>query len=136
VFVLAHRQREGQFNHAPCYPPLRRQACVREYAEHRRVPCQRLSGESPEAALPRPPDQMLKQQAGDTTAMHVIRDSERNLRHTGLPGGLVSGDTDQSVTLPGQQRHMIGIRLATDPPGFPLGHARAHTEKPQVNVVL
>ena len=68
--------------------------------------------------------------------MHVIRDGERYLCHTGLPGRLVSGDADQSVVLPGQQRHVIGIRLAANPPGFPFGYARAHAEKPQVNVVL
>ena len=51
-----------------------------------------------------------------------------------LSGGVVVAAGEPAV-LPGQQRRMIGIRLAADPPGFPLGCARAHAEKPQVNVV-
>ena len=67
--------------------------------------------------------------------MHVIGDGERDLRHAGLPGQLVGADADQPAVLPGQQRRMLGIGLAADPPGFLLGRARAHAEKPQVHVV-
>ena len=135
VSIFAAGQGEGQLDRVPGYPPLRRQAGVREHPQHRRVLRQRLRGEGPQAALPCLPDQMLEQQAGDTAAVHVIRDSERHLRDAGLPGRLVGGDAGQPAVLPGQQRHMLGIRLAADPSGFLLGHARAHTEKPQVHVV-
>ena len=134
VIVVAVGQGEGQLDHATGYPPLRGQAGIREYPQHRRVLRQRLGGESLQVALPGQPDQVLEQQAGDAAAVHVIRHGERDLRDAGLPGQLVGGDADQPVALPGQQRRMVGIRLAADPLGFPLGRARAHAEKPQVHV--
>ena len=119
-------------------PAIRRLAGrpgVGEYPQHRRVLRQRLGGERLQAALPRLPDQVLEQQAGDAAAVHVIRDGERDLRHTGLPGQLVGADADQPAVLPGQQRRVLGIGLAADPPGLPLGRGRAQAEEPQVHVV-
>ena len=133
--VVAAGQREGQLDHTLGDPPLRGQASVREYPEHRRVLRQRLGGERPQAALPCLPDQVLQQQAGDTAAVHVIGDGERHLCHAGLPGQLISADAGQPAVLPGQQRRVVGIRLAADPPGFLLGRGRAHAEEPQVHVV-
>jgi hypothetical protein len=40
-------------------------------------------------ALPRLPDQMLEQQAGDTVPVHLVRDGGRDLRDAGLPSGFV-----------------------------------------------
>ncbi len=47
---------------------------------HRRVLRQRLRGERLQAALPRLPDQVLQQHAGDPAAVHVIGDGERDFR--------------------------------------------------------
>ena len=135
VIVVAAGQGEGQLDRVPGDPPPGGQAGVGEYPQHRRVLRQRLRGERRQAALPRLPDQVLQQHAGDPAAVHVIGDGERHLRHAGLPGQLISADAGQPAVLPGQQRRMVGIGLAADPPGFLLGRARAHAEEPQVHVV-
>ena len=135
VRIFAAWQVEGQLDHAGGYPPLRGKAGVGEYPEHRRVLRQRLRGERAQATLPRLPDQVLEQQAGDTAAVHVIGDGERDLRGAGLLGRFVGGDADQPAALPCQQRRMAGIRLAADPLGFLPGRARARAEEPQVRAV-
>ena len=85
------------------------------------VVCQHLGGEGLHAARAGQRHQVLKQQRGDTAAVHAVGDRDRGLRHRPIGGELVTGHPHQLVAQQADQRHHARPTFQAHPPGLPLG---------------
>ena len=130
------RDRHGQLHHAVVILAPHRQPGVAEQVQDGVVVRQHLGGERRHATDPGHRDQVLKQQRGDTAAVHAIGDRQRDLRSRLAGTELVAGHSHQLVVAEqAEQRHPARTIVQADPPGLPLGRDPARAEETEVQVV-